>query len=87
MSSLNQDVINKLGTYSGTLKNVSFDKVDSIPKKLNLSSLKVERIRFNNNEHSSVSFPKNVLKTARIFLIWKLITIVFHKLILMKLAL
>jgi len=65
LDSINQNIINKLGSYSGTLKNVSFDKVTSIPKNLNLESLKIEKLRFNNRDHSFTDIPKNVLKTAK----------------------
>jgi len=66
---INQKVINKIASYSETLNTVTFAKVTSLPKNLNLESLEVNEIRFENEElpytDKDIYIPKNVLKTAK----------------------
>ena len=68
---INQKVVNRIGTYSETLETVTFADITSLPKNLNLESLEVSEIRFDNSELNrngevqDVYIPKNVLKTAK----------------------
>jgi len=68
--SINQKVVNKIGSFS-TLESVTFSKITSLPKNLNLESLKVNQLTFDNDKlirngsEQDIYIPKNVLKTAK----------------------
>jgi len=70
-STINQKIINKIGSFSSTLESVTIDKVTSLPKNLNLESLKINQLTFDNSElirnghEQDIYIPKNVLKTAK----------------------
>jgi len=65
-SKLQQDIIDKIAPYSSTLEEVSFDNVQTISKNLNLASLKIPELKFDNKDtKENFSIPKNVLKTAK----------------------
>jgi len=70
-STINQKIINKIGSYSDTLESVIFDKVTTFPKYLNLEPLKVNELKFDNSdvpytsEEQEFYIPKNVLKSAK----------------------
>jgi len=68
--SINQKVIDKIGSYS-TIKEVSFRGIKNIPKKLNLEPLHIsnlsfsEKITIDTPDQPVLSIPKGVLKTAK----------------------
>lgn len=69
--SINQKAVNKIGSFSSTIESVTFSKITSLPKNLNLESLKVDHLTFDNDElirngrEQDIYIPKNVLKTAK----------------------
>jgi len=68
-TSINQDIIDKIATYDGTLEYINFEEVSTIQDDLNLGSLKVNSLYFDNKHvpYSGEYFyiPKNSLKTAK----------------------
>jgi len=68
-STISQDIVDKIGTYEGTLGAVFFENVSTIQKNLNFGSLKTNALYFDNKHYDGdkkeVYIPKNVLKTAK----------------------
>jgi len=68
--SINQKVIDKIGSYS-SIKEVTFRGIKNIPKNLNLESLHINNLDFTDKvtidypEYPVLTIPKGVLKTAK----------------------
>lgn len=64
-----QDIVDKINTYNGVLDLVTFEKVSTVQKNLNLKSLKAKALYFDNKHYNGdkkeIYIPKNVLKSAK----------------------